>query len=165
MNAVLEEKFVNILTEHKESFYRLAYSFVKNEQDALDAVGEAVYKALKKLHSVNEPEYLKTWFSRIIINECNMLIRRKKSMPLGQGEIEQLAAPLDGIDHEYMMDLYKSVDKLEEKYRTIIILRYARDLQFDEIAKIVEMNVNTVKTRHKRGLNKLKKLMGGHYHE
>lgn len=61
------------------------------------------------------------------------------------------------------MDLYHAVDKLSEKYRSIIILKYLKQMQIDQIADIVQLNQNTVKkTRLRRGIKELKFLMGGY---
>ena len=63
-----------LLVEHilngQTDFYRLAMSYVKNRDAAMDVVQEAIVKALSKVDSVREPAYLKTWFYRILINEA-----------------------------------------------------------------------------------------------
>ena len=59
------------LTEGYEKYYRLAYSYVHNEADALDIVQEAAYKAILKSDSLKEPQYVETWVYRIVINEAH----------------------------------------------------------------------------------------------
>lgn len=73
-----EKKYVNMIKENKEEFYKLAYSHVKNEHDALDIVSEATYRGLQSLHTLREVDYMKTWFYRILINESNKALRKKR---------------------------------------------------------------------------------------
>ena len=64
--AVMDKfRFAQELQSRKEKYYRMAYSYVKNEQDALDIVGEAVYKGLRTLGTLRQPDYFDTWMTRI----------------------------------------------------------------------------------------------------
>lgn len=75
-----EQAVERALTEGYEKYYRLAYSYVHNEADALDIVQEAAYKAILKSDSLKEPQYVETWVYRIVINEaCSFLRSRKES--------------------------------------------------------------------------------------
>lgn len=155
----LKDEFISMAKENQEEFYKLAYSYVKNEQDALDVVGESIYKALNSLGKLRERRYIKTWFYRILINESITVLRKNKAVVLDTPFIETIAE--SALDKDEIMDLYNSLDKLDEKYKTVVILRYMRGMPIDEIAEVLNMNSNTVKTRLKRGVDKLKKIMGG----
>ena len=75
-----EQAVEHALTEGYEKYYRLAYSYVHNEADALDIVQEAAYKAILKSDSLKEPQYVETWVYRIVVNEaCSFLRSRKES--------------------------------------------------------------------------------------
>ena len=65
-----EQAVERALTEGYEKYYRLAYSYVHNEADALDIVQEAAYKAILKSDSLKEPQYVETWVYRIVVNEA-----------------------------------------------------------------------------------------------
>lgn len=69
-------EFAQRLQSDKARYYRIAYSYVKNEQDALDIVGDATYKALLNLRSLKNPEYFGTWMTRIVINCALDQLRR-----------------------------------------------------------------------------------------
>ncbi len=155
----LEEEFINMVKDNKEDFYRLAYSYVKNEQDALDIVGEATYKGLNSLNKLRERKYMKTWFYRILINESIAVVRKNKTIVYDTEFIETITE--DVLDKDEILDLYNSLDKLSHKYKTVIILKYMKQMRINEIAEILNMNSNTVKTRLKRGVDKLKLIMGG----
>jgi len=155
----LEEEFINMIKQSKEDFYKLTYSYVKNEQDALDIIGEATYKALNSLDKIREPKYMKTWFYRILINESITVIRKNKTIVCDTQFIETITE--DVLDKDEILDLYNALDKLSEKYKTVIILKYIKEMQINQIAEILNMNSNTVKARLKRGVDKLKLIMGG----
>ncbi|WP_367566100.1 RNA polymerase sigma factor [Lacrimispora sp.] len=151
MKQKIEEEAERILLKNYESYYRLAYSYVKNEQDALDIVQESAYRIIKECKKLREEAYLSTWIYRIVINASIDFLRKQKGERVSLDQVE--------IPHE---DRYKEDDylellsSLEEKDRAIVILKYVEEWKMDEIAEILEMNVNTVKARLYRALKKLK---------
>ena len=159
MTNQLEQEFIKMVKENKEDFYKLAYSYVKNEQQALDIVGEATYKGLNSLSKLRERKFMKTWFYRIIINESIALNRKNKNIVYDTQILENIAE--DEVDKDEILDLYNALDNLSDKYKTVIILKYMKQMKTKEIADVLNMNINTVKVRVKRGVDKLKSIMGG----
>ncbi|NLU26841.1 MAG: sigma-70 family RNA polymerase sigma factor [Hungateiclostridium thermocellum] len=154
-NKYLEEQIAEYAVKHKENFYRLAYSYVKNADDALDIVQESVYKAISSMDSLKNPDYLKTWFYKIVVNtSLDFLRRQKRNVAVG----EEILGSFDfgAVDSYGDFDLQRALDNLPEKYRTIVVLRYFEDLKIDEIAEILNENVNTVKTRLYKSLEILR---------
>ena len=146
------------LTEYiisgQADFYRLAYSYVKDRDAALDVVQESIVKALTKADTLREPAYVKTWFYRILVNESiNWYRRGQRLVPL-EDRLEQEAAPES--DHSARLDLYDAIERLNEKERTVVRLRYFEDLKLEEIARVTGANLNTVKSRLYKGLKHLK---------
>lgn len=93
-----EQAVERALTEGYEKYYRLAYSYVHNEADALDIVQEAAYKAILKSDSLKESQYVETWVYRIVINEaCSFLRSRKESV-----DVEEIQAASE--------DIYENID-------------------------------------------------------
>jgi len=74
----LEEQISEHVIEFKDRYYRLAYSYVKNSDDALDIVQESIYKAFASLDSLKSPSYIKTWFYKIIVNTSIDFLRKKR---------------------------------------------------------------------------------------
>lgn len=137
-------------------FYRLAYGQVRDREAALDIVQEAIAKALDKAQTLREPNYLKAWFYRILINECMDYFRRNKNVvPIEEGFDLRAEPELDPGDR---LDLYEALAQLDERERIIIQLRFFEDMKLEEIAKVTETNLSTVKTRLYGGLRKLKVL-------
>lgn len=80
MNTVREDILTSFLVEDQARFYRLAYSYLKNREDALDAVQTAVCRALEKQDSLQTPEAMRTWFYRILVHVCTDQLRRRKTV-------------------------------------------------------------------------------------
>ena len=148
----LVEKFI---IENRESHYRLAYSYVRNKETALDIVQDSILKALKSIDRLEEITYLKTWFYRIIINTSIDFIRKNRRMTVMDDDI--LSIHLPQLEDEMTdMDLQDAIDRLSPQYKTLIILRFFEDLKIEEIATITDQNINTVKTRLYSALKKLR---------
>ena len=142
-----------ILTENYERYYRLAYSYMRNEDDALDVVQESAYRAIRDCRKVRNKDYLSTWIYRIVVNTALDMLRRKKKENITEDQYQDL-------------ELRTVLNQLDDKSRTIILLRYFEDLKLEDIADIVGDNLNTVKARLYRSLKKLRlNLEAEHYRE
>ena len=151
-----------LLVEHilngQTDFYRLAMSYVKNRDAALDVVQEAIVKALSKVDTVREPAYLKTWFYRILINEAMNHFRRNRNLvSLEEVMADRAAEPRDPGER---LDLYDAIDRLSFPEQTVIKLRYFEDMKLEEIAQATGTNLNTVKSRLYKAIRKLKDMTG-----
>ncbi|GLC81064.1 RNA polymerase sigma factor [Lacrimispora brassicae] len=151
MKQKIEAEAERILLKNYESYYRLAYSYVKNEQDALDIVQESAYRVIKECRKLREESFLSTWIYRIVINASIDFMRRHKRESVSFDQVE-----LPHEDHYKEDDYLELLSSLEEKDRTIVILKYIEEWKLEEIAEILEMNVSTVKARLYRALKKLK---------
>lgn len=150
MNNVMENLINENLIKNYNKYYRLAYSYVHNESDAMDIVQEGAYKAILKSESLKSVEYIDTWIYRIMINEALGFLRKNKRE---SREIQE--EDLISKDTYQDVDLRKSIDMLPPTERAIITLRYFEDLEISHIAEIVDENINTVKTKLYRTLKKL----------
>lgn len=148
----LVERFV---LDDRQAHYRLAYSYVRNEQNALDIVQEATFKALRSIDRLEEPAYLKTWFYRILVNTALDFLRKHRRLSVVEEEALSSFLPSDVLDVPDW-DLWEAIDRLSPTYRTIIVLRFFEDMKLDDIASVTDTNVNTVKTRLYAALRKLR---------
>ncbi|PBF40941.1 sigma-70 family RNA polymerase sigma factor [Clostridioides difficile] len=71
-------KVEKYIIDNKDSFYRIAYSYTKNEEDALDVVQESMYKALYSVENIKEVNYIKTWFYKILVRTSIDFIRKNR---------------------------------------------------------------------------------------
>ena len=157
MNRELKEVLIQYILDHQDRFYRLAYSYTKNQEDALDAVQNAVCKALEAYGSIRNADAIKTWFYRILINECLRVIKRRKQDAVSAGIEEQDTVYYEkAYDRENVDD---ELEKLEPDVQQIIRLRFCEEMSLKEISVITGYNLNTVKTKLYRGLKLLKENM------
>lgn len=147
----IRKKAEKELLDNYEKYYRLAFSYVRNESDAMDVAQESAYKVIKECGSLKNEEYLNTWIYRIVINTALDFIRKNKKEFIGVLENEGV------YEDDYMdFDVMDSLERLEEKDRAVIILRFFEEQKIEDIAKITGENLNTVKSRLYRALKKLK---------
>lgn len=155
-NADLIEE---IILEKYNQYYRLAYSYVHNEDDASDIVQNGAYKALKSSHTLKQPEHAQTWIYRIMLNECFTYLKQPKFLSYEKLE-EENELDLGSVkDHYGDIDLQNALDVLSQKDKAIIILKYFEEKTLEEIADILEENVNTIKSRLYRSIKKLRKIL------
>ena len=151
MKQKIEEQAESLLLNNYEKYYRLAYSYAKNESDALDIVQESAYKVLKDIKKLKDQSLLSTWIYRIVINTSIDFLRKRNNETVS---IYDLEIP---PEEQYQDDDPKEmIAFLNEEERTIVILKFFEDLKLEEIADALNMNVNTVKTRLYRALKKIR---------
>lgn len=155
VESSLEKQIADYVIRYKENIYRLAFSYVKNTDDALDIVQESIYKSLSSKDSLKNPNYIKTWFYRIVVNTSMDLLRKQKKLVVVDDET-LFSYDIGTIDNYPNIDLQRALESLPDNYRSIIVLRYFEDLKIEEIAEILNENVNTVKTRLYKSLEKLR---------
>jgi len=142
----LEECLIRCITDYQENIYRLAYSYVRNPEDALDIVQESIHRALVSADTLKNPNAVKSWFFRIVVNMSLDFLRKHKRIQIVDDAT--LDAYSSGtIDIYTDLDLERALDELPWKYRSIIILRFLEDMKIEEVAEVLQENVNTIKTR------------------
>lgn len=151
MRSGVERETERVLLENYDKYYRLAYSYMKSEQDALDVVQESAYKAIRDCGQVKEQRYIGTWLYRIVVNTAlDALRRRGREVALEEWQENSWQPSYAGLE------LWEILDRLGEKERTVVVLRYFHDLKLEDIAGILGENVNTVKARLYRTLKKMR---------
>ncbi|WP_177238056.1 sigma-70 family RNA polymerase sigma factor [Paenibacillus sp. 1_12] len=154
-NRKMEKLLTRCIIDHKENVYRLAYSYVKNKEDALDIVQDSIYKALKSIELLNKPEAIKSWFFKIVVYTSLDFLRKQKNVQIVDEEtIDSYSSGTKDIYPN--IDLEKTLDDLPHKYRSVIVLRYFEDLKIEEVAEILHENVNTIKSRLYQALQLLR---------
>ena len=140
------------LTTHLDGAYRFAYAYVKDHPTAEDVVAESVEKALSKFGTLKDPGKIKPWFYQIVANNAkNALKKRSKIVYLD--EFSSCASEADDYSQLHLEDLFKILSADE---RAIVALRFFEQHKLSEIAEILSVNENTVKTRLYSVLKKLR---------
>lgn len=151
------QNIIDFIEDNQEKFYRIAFSYAKNREDALDIVHDTIVKALQKQYTLRRREYLQTWFYRILINESISFLRKnKKTVLIDDFEPFETSSENDDFDQTEYMDLYHAIEKLPVKLKTIVLLRFFEDMKLEEIADITSANLSTTKSRLYKALKLLK---------
>ena len=139
----------------RQRLYRTAYLYLGREADALEAVDEAVYQALRSLGKLRQEDLFETWLTRILINECHRELRRRRRIS-GEEALPETAGP-DAYDH---LPLKDAVARLPETLRAVVILRYFTGCTQGETAAALDIPQGTVATRQRRALELLRLELG-----
>lgn len=151
-----KDAFQQLIKKEKEKLYRMAFMYVKNEEDALDVFQETVYKAFTSIHSLKNNMYFSTWITRILINTALKHIEKSnRIVPVKKEVMEHLCGSHDNKELQYF-ELQQALNSLEEKYKTFLFLRYYEDFTVKKIADVLECPKGTVKTNIHRGLKALR---------
>ena len=148
----LKNWFCDNIKNLENGMYRLSYSILKNEEDAKDAVQEAIYNAYKNLETLKDKRKFKSWIYKIVANTSFEILRNKKNYI----DIEQENIPAEKIDIDTNLTLWKAVQGLEQPYRTTITLFYYEDMSIKEISEITGSKVDAIKKQLSRGRDKIK---------
>ena len=156
MRSVDKEALVReCVTRNYEKYYRIAYCYTFQEQDAMDIVQEGAYRAILKSDSLKNPQYADTWICRIMMNEAVRFLKKYKGNTV---PIENV--PEEGAEDQIEdLDLKRALGMLNQEERSVVVLRYFEDEKISTIAGMLNLNENTVKSRLYRAVEKLKKHM------
>lgn len=144
------EAFTERIIAMQETLYRVSYSILPQAMDREDAVQECIRKAWQKRDSLREERYMQTWVTRILINECYALLRRKKR-ELPTDELPEREAPPDAD-----LSLHDLFVGLDEKLRLPAVLYYIEEFKTREIATMLRLPEGTVKSRLSRARERMR---------
>ncbi|HIW31878.1 MAG TPA: RNA polymerase sigma factor [Candidatus Paenibacillus intestinavium] len=155
MKPNLEGKLIDFIMDNKNRFYLLAYSYTHQEQDALDIVQESIRKALEHLDTLHGEPQMKSWFYQIVVRtSIDFLRKHKRTSVVEDPVLESLLS--QQIDTYADLDLQVALHQLPTMYREIIILRFFEDMKIEDIAHVLNSNINTVKARLYKALKILR---------
>jgi len=154
-----KEAFSRVIIQSKESMYKTAIVILKNEDDAYDALQEALIKMYKNITRLENKGAFNAWSRRIIVNCCYDLISKNK-------KIVDITSKLTENFEETREDIYncedslvQTLEKIEPDLRLTATLYYYNDLSTREIGEILQIPVGTVKSRLARDREKLYEIL------
>lgn len=154
MEQDIYERTVSYILENQDKFYRLAYSYVRDQDSALDVVQNAICKGLEKCCGLRNPDALKTWFYRIVVNEALQYLRdSRREAVSADGQIPEQVYQEPAYERD--REVYEQVQRLPEPARTIVVLHFYEGLTLKQISEVMRINLSTVKSRLYAALHKL----------
>ncbi len=116
--------FIREIRQSESMLYHVAKSILKNDSDCADAVQETLLKAYEKLHTLKQDQFFRTWITRILINECNGILRKRKCVISYEEYMENSGA----AENKKYTHLYMAILNLPEELRILVTLYYYRRL-------------------------------------
>jgi len=156
------DAFGALVEQYRDNVYRLAYRMCGNAYDADEAAQEAFVAAWRALPNFRGDAKFSTWLYRLTTNAAIDVMRReKRHQTVGDGEMVDLAddadSPQETVERtEQQEAVQKALATLSEEYREVLLLRYMEELDYAEIAEVLQLPSGTVKSRINRAKAALK---------
>ena len=153
-----KKEFTQLIHTIRQDLYKIARCRLSCEDDIEDAVQETMISAFKNIKKLNKKESCKTWIIKILVNKCNQIYKKNKNRNIS---FEELGTEVDYSASENYNELenrefYLILKDLNYDERIAMLLFYLEDYSIKEISKILKTNENTIKTRLKRGKEKIR---------
>lgn len=154
-----KQKAEEMLIQNRYELYKIAYTFLKNEQDSMDAVQDTIVKAFKNLIKLRDDKAFIFWIKQILVNECRgILKKRQRVIPM---EEEFVIDQGEGVDKkELNIYLSEAIDKLTNKEKEVIVLYYMEDMDIRTISDFLKCPEGTVKSRMNSAKMRLRRILG-----
>lgn len=150
------DAFTELMMSQMQTMYKTARAILSNEEDAADAISDTILACWEKLGQLRENKYFRTWMTKILVNKCKDIIRKKQNL-LFTDEMPDIPSKDYGYEN---MEWKQTLSELDERYRTILILYYVEGFKTSEISEIMELPESTVRTRLSRGREKMAQRYG-----
>lgn len=167
-----KEALLQLIMKQKDDYYKLAYTYMGNQHDALDALEDMIVSLYENIHQLKKDHSFYSWSKTILVNSCRSLLKKRQKVVLvevwnEQMEIEHnvLSSTNPYKSREQQLDLQQFLKILNPNQAEAIKLKYLHDMDYQTIAEITNVSIGTVKSRIFEGLKKLKNLYGGNDYE
>lgn len=154
--------FERIIEEYKVYLYNIAISILNNEEDAGDALSETIIKTYKYIRKLKKNEYVKTWITRILINECKKILKKSRKEKIESYEEykdKNIEIENSRENLEETITIKEAIKSLKKEFRDVVILFYYNEMKLADIAKILKIPEGTVKSRLSSAKEKLYKIL------
>ena len=162
--------FEKLVLKYRDRIYNLCRHMLNNAHDAEDAAQDTFIKAFQNLKRFKPESSLYTWMYRIAVNTCLDYKKKPffeslfKSSNDGEEFVVEQSSDNPSPERRYESKqigyaIQKSLKRLSQKLRTVIILKEIEGLSYKEIAEILDISIGTVKSRISRAREELRELM------
>jgi len=142
----------------------VCHRIVLNSADADDATQQALIAIARSIRDFNEQSKVSTWIYRIAVNAALDEIRRtrRRAVPVNDETFAEMSSTVNTLDAaETRIDIQRALTHVSEEFRVALVLRHIADMEYDDIALILDVPVGTVRSRLSRGREQLAVAMGG----
>lgn len=146
--------FVELMEQHKQSMFKIAFAYLRCEEDAMDAVSETVLDCFEHLGSLKETKYFSTWLVRILINNCKDMLKQKQKV-VSMEAVGELDLPEMSKENREFLEY---LEPLSQEERLLMVLYYVWGFRTKEIAQLINQKQSTVKSKLLRGREKIKQV-------
>ena len=156
-----------LISNHEKKVFNIVYSLVGNVEDAKDIAQDTFIKAYRKIVSFREESSFSTWIYRIAVNASKDFLKKdRNTLSLNELKSEPRSKNIHDPQEQYErfeegQQIIELLENLKEEYKNVIVLRDIQGFSYEEIAKILNINLGTVKSRINRGRGQLRDLLMG----
>ena len=147
------EAFVRLMESQMKNMYKIAWSYLKNDDDTADAIQDTILTCYEKIDTLEKNRYFKTWMTRILINKCKAMLNNRREISMDENILESQLWKSDYSDLEWN----ELLSLLDEKYRIVVLLYYAEGFKVKEISQILDVKESTIQSRLARARDKISK--------
>lgn len=150
--------FSKLILYFEQDLYKIAISRLSQESDAYDAIQETIISAYSSISNISNTTSFKSWLIKILINKCNDIYRKQNkviNISFEDNDCENYVST-NYIENNSNLEFYNLLNLLNENERTILILHYLEGYNLSEIAKILDTNSNTIRSKLLRAKKKIK---------
>lgn len=166
-----DESFEELVHRYLKPIYNFLYQFTQDRDSLDDLTQETFVKVWKNIQKFDQSKSFRVWIYAIAKNTAYDFLKKKKTIPFSSFEDEEGNNRLENVSEEKPLpdeilekkdlekDLEKKLQEIPGNYRLILLMRYKEDFSLQEIAEILKLPYNTVKSQHARALVALKKVI------
>lgn len=157
-----QTSFAELMRRHEDRIFSLAFRMTGQRSDALDATQEAFVAAFRQASRFRFDSAFGTWLYRIAINACHDLLRKRKRWATDepdQSEHEDMTTSRFDESVAARLDLTRALSELSAEYREAVVMHDLGGIAYEDIARLTDVPVGTVKSRISRGRRRLAELM------
>ena len=153
---MIKKHLLGLIYEIRHELYKIARCRLSCEDDIEDAVQETMIETFKSIKKLRKQESYKKWIIKILINKCNHIYKKNKDRNVSFENVEVKTIYQNKYEQLEELDFYSILNGLKYEERMILTLFYLEDYSIKEISKVMKLNENTVKTKLKRGKDKIR---------
>ena len=159
-----KEALLELIVAQKADYYKLAYVYMKNEDDAMDAMQDMIIILYENISKLRKDESFYSWSKTILVNCCkNKIKKNNRLVSIDEIREENDENVIENPEEKIALESYLS--RLSFKHQEVIRLRYYLDLDYESISEMLKIPLGTVKSRLNSAMKYLKESIGGEYLE